>query len=58
MDAIKSELLTLKLENGCEDLSSHRTITLLLQSRRLKKLRFTPLAITVYLSHPPTQLYP
>ena len=35
----------------CEDLSSYQTITLLLQSERLNKLRFTPLSTTVYLSH-------
>ena len=35
----------------CEDLSSYQTITLLLQRERLKKLRFTPLSTTVYLSH-------
>ena len=36
-----------------EDLSSNQSITLLLQSERLNKLRFTPLPTTVYLSHLP-----
>ena len=37
----------------CEDLSSYQTITLPSQSERLNKLRFTPLATTVHLLHPP-----
>ena len=51
IDAIKSELLTLTIH--CEDLSSYQTIILLLQSKRLNKLRLTPLATTVFLSHLP-----
>ena len=35
----------------CQDLSWCQTITLLLQKKRLKQLRLTPLATTVYLSH-------
>ena len=58
MDAFKSELLTLTFQSDCEDLSSYQSITLLLQSERLNKLRFTPLATTVYVSITPTQLYP
>ena len=54
MDEIKSELLTLTFQSDCEDVSSYQTITLLLESERLNKLRFTPLATTVYLSHPPS----
>ena len=54
MDAVKSELLTLTFQSDCEDVSSYQTITLLLESERLNKLRFTPLATTVYLSHPPS----
>ena len=53
MDEIKSELLTLTFQSDCEDVSSYQTITLLSQRERLSKLRFTPLATTVYLSHPP-----
>ena len=52
MDAVKSELLTLTFQSDCEDVSSYQTITLLLQSERLSKLRITPLAISVYLSQP------
>ena len=37
-----------------KDLSSCQTITLLLQSERLNKLRFTPLPTTGYLSHLPS----
>ena len=37
----------------CEDSSSYQTITLLLQSERLNKLRFTRLPTTVYLSQLP-----
>ena len=51
MDAIKSELLTLTFQSDCEDLSSYQSITLLLQSERLNKLRFTPLLTTVHLSY-------
>ena len=51
MDAIKSEFLTLTFH--CEDLSSNQTVTLLLQSQRLKKLIFTPPPTTVYLSFLP-----
>ena len=54
IDAIKSELLTLTFQSDCEDLSSYQAISRLLQSERLKKLRFTPLATTVCLSHPPS----
>ena len=54
MDTIKSELLTLTFQSDCEDWSSYQTTTLLLQSERLNKLRFTLLATTVYLSHPPS----
>ena len=54
MDAIKSELLTFTFQSGYEDLGSYHTITLLLQSKRLNKLRFTSLTTTVYLSHPPS----
>ena len=53
MDEIKSELLTLTFQSDCEDVSSYQTITLLSQRERLSKLRFTPLATTVYLSHLP-----
>ena len=35
----------------CEDLSSHQTITLLLQGKRLNELRLTSLTTIVYLSH-------
>ena len=51
MDGIKSELLTLTFQSDCEYLSSYQTITLLLQSERLKKLRFVT---TVYLSYQPS----
>ena len=54
MDAFKSELQTLAFQSDCENFSSCQTITLLLQSKRLGKLRFTPLATAVYLSHPPS----
>ena len=54
MDAVKWELLTLTFQSDCEDVSSYQTITLLLQSERLNKLRFTPLPTTVYLSHLPS----
>ena len=50
MDPVKSELLTLTFQSDCENVSSYQTMTLLLQSERINKLRFTPLAITVYLS--------
>ena len=51
MDPIKSESLTLTYQSHWEDLSSYQTITRLLQSQGLKKIPFTPLATTVYLSH-------
>ena len=54
MDVIKSELLTLTFQSDCEDVSSYQTITLLLQIERPNKLRLTPLATTVYRSHPPS----
>ena len=52
IDAIKLELLTLTFQSAiCEDLNSHQTITLLLQSKRLNQLK--PLATIVYKSHLP-----
>ena len=45
VDAIKSELLALTFQSHCEDVSSYQTITRLLQSERINKLRFTSLAI-------------
>ena len=54
MEAFKSELLTLTFQSDCKDLSLYQTITFLLQSERLNKLRFTPLATTVHLSHSPS----
>ena len=54
MDAVKSELLILTFQSDYEDVNSYQTNTLLLQSERLNKLRFTPLAATVYSSHPPS----
>ena len=53
MEAFKSELLTLTFQSDCKDLSLYQTITFLLQSERLNKLKFTPLATTVHLSHSP-----
>ena len=49
IDTIKSELLTLTLtfHSNCEDLNYHP----LFQHERRSQLRFTPLTITVYLSH-------
>ena len=52
IDPIKSELLTLTFWHF-EDLSSYQTITLLLQSQHLNKLRLAMLATTVYLSQLP-----
>ena len=40
----------------CEDLSSYQFITLLLQNKRLNKLRFTPVPSTVYLSYLPSPI--
>ena len=55
VDAIKSELLALTFQSHTEDVSSYQTITLLLQSEHLNKLRFTSLAIlSIYA---PTQPY-
>ena len=56
MDAVKSELLTLTFQSDHEDLSSYQTINLLLQSERPKKMRLTPLATTVSLSHSPSPI--
>ena len=47
-------LLTLTFQIDCKNVRSYQTISLLLQRERLNKLRFTPLATTVYLSHLPT----
>ena len=38
-----------------EDLGSYQTITLLLQNKRLKQLKFTPLATNIYLSRLPNR---
>ena len=54
MDAIKSESDFDISKWHYDDLSSYQTITLLLQSKRLNKLRFTPLPTTAYLSHLPS----
>ena len=50
IDAIKLELLIDISKLHCEDLSSHQTITLLLQSERLNQLRLTLLANIVYIA--------
>ena len=51
---INSELLTLTFQSDImKFLSSYQSITLLLQSKRLAKLRYTPLPTTVYLSDLP-----
>ena len=42
MDAIKSELLTFIFQSDIVRIWAHETVTLLLQSERLNKLRFTP----------------
>ena len=55
MDAIKSELLTLTFQSDIVRIWVHIKLSLsLLQSKRLNKLRFTPLSTTVYLSHLPS----
>ena len=52
IDAIKSELLTLKFQSDIVRISSsYQTITLLLQSEHLNQLKWTPLATTIYLLH-------
>ena len=40
----------------CEDSSFYQIINLLLQDERLNRLRFTPLAATLYLSHQPNPI--
>ena len=52
IDAIKSELLTLKFQSDIVRISSsYQTMTLLLQSEPLNQLKWTPLATTIYLLH-------
>ena len=53
IDAVKLQLLTFISKWHCEDLSSYQTITLLLQSERLNKVRLTPVSTTIYLSYLP-----
>ena len=53
IDAVKLQLLTFISKWHCEDLSSYQTITLLLQSERLNKVRLAPVFTTIYLSHLP-----
>ena len=56
IDAIKLELLTLTFQSDIVKIWAHIKLPLLLQSDRLNRLRVTPLATTVYLSHQPNSI--